>query len=61
MISVAHGISESGNLPFLDIVSGGLMISALGLARVFVTPHPMLREVIVRGDLVINEANRDSE
>jgi hypothetical protein len=58
---VAHGTSESGKSPFLDTKVCWSNISALGLARVFVTPHPMLREVIVRGDLVINEANRDSE
>jgi hypothetical protein len=34
--------------------------SALGLSTLFAMPDPSLRAIMVRGDLVINEDNRDS-
>jgi len=34
--------------------------SALGLSSLFQMPNPGLRSIMVKGDLIINEANRDS-
>jgi len=34
--------------------------SALGLATLFAMPDASLRSIMVKGDLVINEDNRDS-
>lgn len=35
--------------------------SALGLAKLFMLPLPQLRDVTVKGDLIISDTNRDSE
>jgi hypothetical protein len=37
-----------------------IVSSALGLSSLFAMTDPGLRTIIVKGDLIINEANRDS-
>jgi hypothetical protein len=59
MISLDLGISVSGESSAKHCASANRP-SALGLATLFAMPDPSLRPIMVRGDLVINEDNRDS-
>jgi hypothetical protein len=55
-----HGISESGQSPSGIVMKVLIVSSALGLSSLFAMTDPGLRTIIVKGDLIINEANRDS-
>ena len=62
-----HGTFESGKT-FDDWRKCGLCVreadgrgSALGMSKLFSMPDERLRKVLVKGDLIINEANANSE
>jgi hypothetical protein len=59
MISLDLGISVSGE-SFARYRAPTNLYSALGLSTLFAMPDSSLRAIMVRGDLVINEDNRDS-
>jgi hypothetical protein len=59
MISLDRGTSASGESS-TKYCHPADRSSALGLATLFAMPDPSLRSIMVRGDLVINEDNRDS-
>jgi hypothetical protein len=60
MISLDRGTSVSGGSS-IKYCHPADHSSALGLATLFAMPDPNLRSIMVRGDLVINEDNRDSK
>ena len=48
-----NGSTLGGDADFIE--------SALGLARLYTNSTPALRETAVRGDLIIDESNRDGK